>query len=114
MAAWNSVLAPPLSVKRGKTMATEPKRVRLTPGSELAKLLDAAGDRPVVLETNGGLYRLDRMEREPEDIWSEYDPTAALEGINAAAGSWQDLDPEEVKAFVSRGRVEGTRPAERP
>jgi hypothetical protein len=95
-------------------MAAEPKRIKVTPGSELAKLLEEAACGPLVIETDGQLYRLDRVEREPEDIWASYDAKAALEGIDAAAGSWSDLDPETVKDFIYRAREEGTRPAERP
>ena len=102
------------SPDRGKVsrMAKKSKRIKVTPGSQLGKLLDAVENGPVVLESNGGVYRLDRMENGFEDVRAGYDPAAALQGINAGAGSWQDLDPEEVKAFISRTRGEGTRPAD--
>lgn len=95
-------------------MAAERKKIKVTAGGELAKLLEEAAGGPLVIETEGKLYRLDRMEREPEDIWAGYDAKAALDGINAAAGSWADLDPEAVKEFIYRAREEGTRPADRP
>jgi hypothetical protein len=95
-------------------MAAAPKKIKLVPDGDLARLLEEAAERPVLLETGGALYRLDRLDRELKDTPAGYDPRTALDGINAAAGSWKDLDPEEVKAFIYRGREEGTRPADQP
>ena len=39
-------------------MLVEPQRIHVTPDSEVARLLDAVGELPVLLETNGKLYRL--------------------------------------------------------
>jgi hypothetical protein len=97
----------------GQMMAAAPKKIKLVPDGDLAKLLEEAAQRPVLLDTGAALYRLDRLE-ELKDSPAGYDPRTALDGINAAAGSWYDLDPEEVKAFIYRGREEGTRPADQP
>ena len=54
-------------------MAKEPTRIHVEPGSELAELLARAGAMPVLLETEGAIYRLDRMPKEatlptPEEV----------------------------------------------
>lgn len=95
-------------------MAKEFKRIKVAPGTELARLLEEAAEAPLLLEKNGDLYRLSRAETGQEDVWADYDPEAALAGIRAAAGSWKDIDPEVLKAFVYRAREEGTQPADRP
>lgn len=89
-------------------MATGGKRVKVTPGSELAHLLEEARAEPLLLENDGELYRLSREEG--EDIWASYDREAALKGVRSAAGSWNDVDPEMLKAFIYRAREEGTQP----
>ena len=45
-------------------MAKEPTKIHVEPGSELAELLARAGAMPVLLETEGAIYRLDRMPKE--------------------------------------------------
>lgn len=41
-------------------MAKEAKTITVRPDSELAELLEAAGDTPLLLEKDGVRYRLDR------------------------------------------------------
>lgn len=53
-------------------MASDPKIIKVTPGGELARLLDAAAVAPVLLEKDGVRYRLSVEEN--EDIWAGYDP----------------------------------------
>jgi hypothetical protein len=44
-------------------MKTEPaKKIKVTPASDIAKLLHDAAAHPILLENNGELYRLERME----------------------------------------------------
>lgn len=95
-------------------MAAEPKRIRVTPGSELAEIIKEASRGPVVLESNGERYRLDRMEREKDDLWEGYDPEKVREAIKKYAGSIKDVDPDEWIADVYRAREEGSRPPDRP
>jgi hypothetical protein len=46
-------------------MTHEPmKKITVSEGSSLAKLLTDAATRPILLEKNGELYRLERMETE--------------------------------------------------
>ena len=95
-------------------MASRPKKIKVSAGSELGKLLNEAREHAVVLETNGELYRLDRMEKEPEDIWEGYDPEKVREAVKKSAGTWADLDGDELIADIYRAREEGSRPADRP
>ena len=95
-------------------MAREPRKIKVTPGSELANLLEEAGALPLLIEKDGELYRLERMEKEPKDIFANYDPKAAIEGIRKAAGSWKDIDTEAFKERLYRAREEGTRPYQKP
>lgn len=95
-------------------MVAEPKRIKVTPGPELAKLLEEASNGPLVLETNGKLYRLDQVEREPEDIWAGYDPAAVRAAIDTYAGAWANLDTDAMIEHIYRARAEGSRPADRP
>jgi hypothetical protein len=92
-------------------MAKEPaKRIRVPEGSDLAKLLTEAAARPILLEKNGELFRLERMEREaktpsPEEV------TRSKEGILKAAGSWKDIDTEAFKAYIYERRRTANRPS---
>lgn len=51
-----------------------------------------------------------RREDDEEDIRAGYDPERALAGVRAATGTWTDLGAEEMNAYPSRGREEGTEP----
>ena len=95
-------------------MLKAPRRIMLTPDSKLFPLLEEAANGPLLLEKDGVFFRLEREVKPPEDIWADYDPEAALAGIEAAAGSWKDIDSEEFKAFIYRAREEGSRPPDRP
>ena len=91
-------------------MAKEPMKIHVEPGSELAELLARAGAMPVLLETEGAIYRLDRMPKEaklptPEEV------SRSRAGILKAAGSWKDIDTEKLKAYVYRRRRTATRPS---
>lgn len=90
------------------------RTIRVTPGSELARLLETAGTGPLLLEKNGEIYRLDRVEVEPEYIWEGYSPERVRRAIDATAGSWADLDTDALIADLYRAREEGTRPGSRP
>jgi hypothetical protein len=92
-------------------MVAERKTIEVEAGSELAEILDEAADAPLILAKNGVRYRL---QREDEEIWANYDPERALEGMRAAAGTWKGIDAEAFKAYIYRAREEGTRPPDRP
>ncbi len=92
-------------------MAHEPtKKITVPEGSSLAKLLTDAAGSPILLEKNGELYRLERMEQErstpsPEEV------TKSKEGILKAAGSWKDIDTEAFKAYIKDQRQTANRPS---
>lgn len=88
-------------------MATEPKRVAVEPGSELARLLDEASRTPLLFEMGGVTFRL-ATESSPRS--ADYNPRAAVAAMRAAAGSWKDIDPQAFKEFLYRSREEGTKP----
>jgi hypothetical protein len=92
-------------------MVSEPKTIKVEPGSDLAAILDEAAKGPIVLAKNGVRFRL---QREDEDIWATYDPDRVLRGMQAAAGAWTGADAEVLKSYVYRARAEGTRPPDRP
>ena len=95
-------------------MAREPRKIKVEAGSELAKLLTEAAEAPLLLEKNGELYRLARMNNEKEDIWEGYDPEKVSQAIKATAGTWADLDTDKLIKDIYSGREEGSRPATRP
>lgn len=84
-------------------MAKEPRKIKVTPGSELANLLAETGAMPLLIEKDGELYRLDRMKKEhvaptPEQV------THSREGILKSAGSWKDIDTEAFKTYIYERR----------
>lgn len=53
----------------------------------LARLLEKAAGRPVVIEHNGIRYRI-----EPENPFAFYDPEKMRKAIDAGFGAWKDAD----------------------
>lgn len=90
-------------------MASEPKTIEVEPGSEVDRLLDEAERAPLRLVRGSVRFRL-VQETDDDDVWAGYDPERARAGMRVAAGAWSDLDAEELKAYIYRGREEGTRP----
>lgn len=92
----------------------KPKTIDVDPGSEVARILEEAGETPVTLRLGGARYRLERersigVKPGADDIWANYDPERARESTLAAAGAWKDIDAEALKAYIYRGREEGSR-----
>jgi hypothetical protein len=96
-----------------RKMAKAVKRLRVTPGSELAEILESARAGPILLEKDGELFRLDREEG-VEGLWAGYDPAEVSSALRKTAGSWGDLDADETVAALYRAREEGSRPGSRP
>lgn len=94
-------------------MARELRRFKVTAGSEIADLLEAASTAPLLLEKDGELYRLNREEA-GEDIWASYDPDEVRKAVAKYAGSWKDVDLEAFKALIYCAREEGTKPIAGP
>jgi len=93
-------------------MVAEPKFVHIEPDSELARLLEEAGERPVRLALGEKVFRVEREPwvgspdaARPPSIWDGYDPEAARASTLAAAGGWRGLvDGEELKAYIRERR----------
>jgi hypothetical protein len=92
-------------------MANNPlKKITVPEGSSLAKLLTDAAGHPILLEKNGGLYRLERMETKAPSA-SPSDIARSREGILTAAGSWKDIATEAFKAYIKARRRTANRPS---
>lgn len=99
-------------------MAPNAKTIDIPSDSETARLLHEADETPLVLVVEGTRYRVRREPSEAatgaDDLWADYDPERAIAGMRAAAGSWKDVDAEQLKADIRRWREEGSRPPDRP
>ena len=111
-------------------MVAETKTIEVAPGSELARLLDEAEGKPLVLVKEGVRYRVDLEDASassplparnvtsagtgPHDPWADYDPDKLWAGIQAAAGSITEEEAGEMIANIYRWREEGTRPLDCP
>ena len=92
-------------------MATGPRTFKVTPGSDLAELLAEAGAKPVILECNGDLYQLARLDKEKERPSPE-EVARSREAILNAAGGWKGLvDAEQFKGYVRERRNTANRPS---
>ena len=85
--------------------------ITLDPGSELAKALSEADEKPVVLVSNGARFKVSRAE---DDFRDDYDPKAFSDALRAAVGIFTPEEAEQLKAQIYRAREEGTRPINRP
>jgi hypothetical protein len=94
-------------------MATARESIDVDDDTHIGPLLERAAHGPVFLRRRNSVYRLEPTFGS-EDIWSGYDPESARRALLDVAGAWSDVDPEELKAYIYRGRDEGNRPAERP
>jgi hypothetical protein len=91
-------------------MNEPPKKITVAKGSSLDKLLSEAALRPILLEKNGQVFLLERMEND-EKTPSPEDVTRSREGILKAAGSWKDIDTEAFKAYIKDRRQTANRPS---
>lgn len=99
-------------------MVAAERTVRVKPGSDLARMLEEAGERTLILIKNGVRYRVTResptVEDAPADPWANYDPEKLMEGVRAVAGI---ITPEQAREWIAniyRWREEGSRPPNRP
>ncbi|MDP9358792.1 MAG: hypothetical protein M3Q71_09035 [Chloroflexota bacterium] len=111
-------------------MVAEAKTIKVVPGSELARVLDEAAGKPVVLVKDGVRYRLTPENAPPSstisgrpgtpegtapsDPWADYDPDKLWEGVQAAVGSISPEEGERMKEYIYAAREAGTRPPNRP
>lgn len=90
-------------------LTAEPRRV--TEATDLGGLLDDAERGIVLLERDGIVFRL---SRDDAGIAYEPDPEHVRMVLAETAGSWADLDVDQIIEDIYRGRIEGSRPLDRP
>jgi hypothetical protein len=73
------------------------EKIKVTPDSELRKLVDEARRHPVLLEKDGAVYSRTPHSSDPDDLWAGYDPEKVKQAIRTYAGSWKDYDPQKVR-----------------
>jgi hypothetical protein len=97
-------------------MVATHKMVKVTPESTIDEILQGADAAPVLLEKGGAVYRLSRIDAHEEDIWEGYepDPEAIIKMLDEVAGTWSDLDVDQIIADLYEAREKGSRPAHRP
>jgi hypothetical protein len=91
-------------------MAREPKKIKVTAETALTPLLEAAAAAPLLLEKDGEVFRLDRLEKESDAGWADYEPDKVHAAIDTYAGIWADRDADAMIARIYRARAEGSRP----
>jgi hypothetical protein len=86
-------------------MTAETKHIHVEPESELGRLLDEAGNMPVILEKDGERYHLVKEstaspDQRTEKVMSEADDEAFL----SAAGGWADVDIDSFLKNIYESR----------
>ncbi len=82
----------------------ESKIIKVTPGSELDRLLEEAAIRPLTLERDGIRYRLAVAER--ADGWPDIDPETAERMMEEVIGSISEEEADALIADIYRRREE--------
>ena len=88
-------------------MTTKIRRFEISPNSELAQLLDEAGEDPVVLDYLGRRFRL--VEETSGDIWMSYDPVQVKAALEASAGALVDVDRQHMLDDIRTSRKQRCR-----
>ena len=83
-------------------MVAEPKVIPVDPDSDLAKLVDQAENESVVLERNGRRFRI--VREDAFDPFANYDPERVLAAFEHAAGVFDGMDVEWLKAELRAQR----------
>jgi hypothetical protein len=91
-------------------MTTKYTPIKVTTETSLVSLLDEAAKGPLLLERDGELFRLARED----DIAYEPDAEFVRRNLAETAGSWADLDIDEIIADIYAARKAGSRPPDRP
>ena len=84
-------------------MYTQPHTVKVKPGSELARLLDKANEKPLLLEKDGVVYRVtaeDQQEMQADDR----DPQRVKAGLRKSAGALAGVDTKQLLADIHAAR----------
>jgi len=88
-------------------MYLQPKRIKVEPGSELARLLEEVGESPLLLEKDGVLYQLTPSSQ--EDIWADYNPERVKAGLRQSAGALAGVDTTQLLADIHQSREQRRR-----
>lgn len=99
-------------------MATRLETMKVTDDNAVGPLLADANDGPLLLEKNGIVYRLSRVD-EVEDVdevddWPEPDPERIEQMLDKVSGSWADIDADALIAELYEARERGSRPWDHP
>ena len=98
-------------------MAVEPTKLGF---EDFAKHLDEVFDRlkregrPVLVDRDGELYRIEPAQTEPYDFWAEYDVERAREALEASRGALRGVDRAQllVDIHAQRGQDSRGRPSD--
>jgi hypothetical protein len=85
-------------------MATNPRIIRVTPGSELAEIVDESANTAIVIERDGRRFRL--VPDDAARLAETYDPDRVLDAIERATGIFAGMDVERLKAELREQRVQ--------
>ena len=89
-------------------MASEPSPIDFDEfATHLSQVFEQvkADHRPIFVERDGDLYRLERQE--PNNLWVDYDPEQVKRGIRQAAGVFVGVDTEQLLADIQAEREQG-------
>jgi hypothetical protein len=89
----------------------ERKVIHVEPESETGKLLKLVADEPISVESGGKRFKI---EREKTDLFEDYDPAKALEGLRSLIGLYSGMDVDEFMREIKEQREQDSigRPAE--
>jgi hypothetical protein len=101
--------------------AREPRRVKVSPTSELATALRAAttNGAPILVDTGEITYPIRvltdvRVAADKSSIWDTYDPEKVKEALAIYGGSLSSEEADAMIGSVHAARDEGSRPVSRP
>jgi hypothetical protein len=84
-------------------MNREPLTIQIDPDSEVARVLAGAGEVPVVLDSNGVRYT---VNREPTDLLAGYSPQRARNALRQSSGAFKGMDIEALKQELRAQRAQ--------
>lgn len=89
----------------------EQKIIHIEPDSETGRLLELVTSEPISVELKGKRFKI---EREKTDLFEDYDPIAAREGLRSLVGLFSGMDVDEFMRDIKEQREQDStgRPAE--
>ena len=85
------------------------RNITVSEDTRLDSLLDQARDSLILLDRGGEYFFLTPAGASASP--GAYDPVEAQKALEAAVGSWSDIDADELIANIHRWREEGSRHA---